>query len=75
MKQVLSSALVICVLVGFSSCEKRDYTCSCRVSDGTTAEKWIGFMPNDKAQKMCNEFQLEKVNNTKGLNYWCKTTY
>jgi hypothetical protein len=75
MKRVLSAATIICVLVGFSSCEKRDYTCRCKVSDGTTTEKWIGFMPNNQAQKECNDFQLSQATNTKGLAYACKTTY
>lgn len=75
MKRLFPAILAFVCVVTFSACGKRDFTCSCKVSDGTTTEKWIGRMSNDQAQKMCNDFQLQQAKNTKGLMYTCKTTY
>lgn len=75
MKRLFPVFLAFLAVAAFSSCEKRDYTCACKVSDGTTTEKWIGLMPNDQAQKICNDFQLEQAKNATGLVYICKTTY
>jgi hypothetical protein len=75
MKQLISAALLLTATLLFTSCEKRDYNCSCKLSDGTTKQKWIGFMPNNNAQKICNDYQLELKDNPNGIVPICKVTY
>jgi len=77
MKHLFSIALLVLAVsaIMVSSCKKNDFTCTCKLSNGTTKEKWIGYLPNDAAQKQCNDYQLELANNPNGIVPICKVVY
>lgn len=58
-----AAAIMLCL---FSSCEKREYTCFCKMSNGTTSELPLGRLSNNKAQKKCNDHQLELTEQAAG---------
>jgi len=75
MKHLISAGLLVTATLLLTSCEKRDYTCSCVMSDGTRSEKWLGYMPNNTAQQMCNDHQIDLKNNANGVMPQCKVTF
>ncbi len=75
MKQLIPAAILVFAILSLTSCGKRDFTCTCKLSNGTTQEKWLGKMSNNTAQKMCNDYQIQLKNNPNGVMPVCKTTY
>jgi hypothetical protein len=75
MKRIIPAAVILFAAMSLTSCGKRDFTCTCKLSNGGTQEKWIGRVSNNTAQKICNDYQLELKNNPNGVIPICKTTY
>jgi hypothetical protein len=54
--------LSVSAAILFTSCQKEEYYCSCKYQTGSAPAKrdyQIGYVANDKAQKQCNQIQLD----------------
>ncbi len=78
MKQALPVVLVsvvLLVVIGLSSCLKKEYTCLCRMNTGEEIGYPLGRMSNDIAQKQCNKQQIEMTYPSTGTVSACKVIY
>jgi hypothetical protein len=81
MKLTKIALLGILVIFIFSSCGKNDYICACKVAYGAPTplyeNKDLGRVSNNRAQKLCNDYQLSRVDEMKGTGQTiqCKVEY
>ena len=73
-KLLLLSAVAITVL-SFTSCKKRDYTCSCVESQGMNYNRdyEIGTVTNARAQTLCDNKQKDLA--AHNITASCKVTF
>ncbi len=81
MKLTKVGLFAIIAITAFSSCGKNDYTCACKVGYGGPTplyeNKELGRVSNNRAQKLCNDYQLSRVDEMKGTGnvIQCKVEY
>lgn len=75
MKIVAPIVALILLSVVLVSCEKRDYSCSCRLPSGIDKEFYYGYMNKDKAERKCSDQQKEYYSNPATATASCKIIY
>jgi hypothetical protein len=69
MKLLTPAVVAIAILFTLASCGKMEYTCQCKISNGSTTplteELDMGKITNNAAQKRCNNHQLNRANELK----------
>jgi hypothetical protein len=65
MKRLIPVAIAIILSISLGSCGKLEYTCSCKITDGSPTpiyeEVGLGKITNNSAQKKCNNHQLSRA--------------
>jgi hypothetical protein len=81
MKLTKVGLFAIIAITAFSSCGKNDYTCACKVGYGGPTplyeNKELGRVSNNRAQKLCNDYQFSRVDEMNGTGnvIQCKVEY
>lgn len=75
MKRLIPGLLAVILMLGFTSCNKQDYTCYCKMSNGTDRSFELGRMSNNAAQKACNQQQMDLTVSSVGTVGSCKLVY
>lgn len=75
MKIVAPILALVVLAVVFASCEKRDWSCYCKLPSGIDKEFNYGRMSKDRAEKKCNDQQKEYYNNPSTATTSCNLIY
>lgn len=75
MKRLFPVAIALTTIILFASCDKKDYTCHCKMTKGPDQSFWLGKMNNNAAQKMCVEQQEALTKASTGIVGSCKVIY
>jgi len=76
MKKLLQAALMVLASVLVTSCEKKDYVCSCVENQGGAFSNHnyeLGNITDNSAQNLCD--QKQKDLSGIGINASCKTNF
>lgn len=77
MKMKLITVFAVTAILALTSCDKREYTCSCILNGGKTENLLLGRMNNNAAQKKCVEQEkaiYDQVKSSGGV-VRCKVMY